>query len=382
MLINFKNWLESEEESSPSNILLPPSNIITLGLKREPKESGFCLHNPQINRFAQENSTQMFMVLAFVLYTIQKEWHLVTDSFDDFLEWVFGTAIPGNNWDYRGQSFSKYPHILGMHSKYSPDEAAHMRDLWANKNEIYSKVMSKLGGKSSTSMMDSPEYEVFKYLRTAVNGLGNIKAAFATQLIVGKFGCIDSVNTRAYDAMLRADIEKKGEKESGFKLVTRKNKAGKVIMKDGEPVTDVQNKDSLVGLKGYVQFLQTLQDMYGDNISKTLWDDWCEIVSQKILKSGTGKKINLNVNDQEFAINPYVPKRHIKSSLDKEKEYLNRVDPTGIGTGVSLGHLNAITQSGDFRTPRIKAMENFDSNAVINLIERIKEEIILAIEEA
>lgn len=381
MLINFKNWLESEEESSPSNILLPPSNIITLGSKRDPKVSGFCLHNPQINKFAQENSTQMFMVLAFVLYTIQKEWQIVRQTFPDFLKWVFEEAIPKDNWDYRGQSFSKYAHILGMHKIHSPNEAAHMRKLWEQKNTIYSTIMSLLSKKISTSLTDSSEFEIFKYLMQNVSGLGPVKAAFASQLIIGKFGCIDSVNTRAYFDMIKKDIKKK-DKKSGFKLVDRKDKDGKLIRVKGKKVQDIEAKDSLVGLKGYVEFLDSLQELYGDDISKILWDDWCQIVGEKVVKAGSDHDITLKVNNQEFTINPYVPKSNLKTLLDKEKEHLGLVDPTGIGTGVSLGHLSAITQSGDWRTPQIKAMENFDSNGVINLIERIKEEIILAIEEA
>jgi hypothetical protein len=381
MLINFKNWLESEEESSPSNILMPSSNIITLGSKRDPKVSGFCLHNPQINKFAQENSTQMFMVLAFVLYTIQKEWQIVRQTFPDFLKWVFEEAIPKDNWDYRGQSFSKYAHILGMHKIHSPNEAAHMRKLWEQKNTIYSTVMSLLSGKVSTSLTDSSEFEIFKYLVQNVSGLGAVKAAFASQLIIGKFGCIDSVNTRAYFDMIKKDIKKK-DKKSGFKLVDRKDKDGKLIRVKGKKVQDIETKDSLVGLKGYVEFLDSLQELYGDDISKILWDDWCQIVGEKIVKAGSDHDITLKVNNQEFTINPYVPKSNLRTLLNKEKEHLGLVDPTAIGTGVSLGHLSAITQSGDWRTPQIKAMENFDSNGVVNLIERIKEEIILAIEEA
>jgi len=381
MLINFKNWLESEEKSSQSNILLPPSNIITLGSKRDPKVSGFCLHNPQINKFAQENSTQMFMVLAFVLYTIQKEWQIVRQTFPDFLKWVFEEAIPKDNWDYRGQSFSKYAHILGMHKIHSPNEAAHMRKLWEQKNTIYSTVTSLLSKKISTSLTDSSEFEIFKYLMQNVSGLGPVKAAFASQLIIGKFGCIDSVNTRAYFNMIKKDIKKK-DKKSGFKLVDRKDKDGKLIRVKGKKVQDIEAKDSLVGLKGYVEFLDSLQELYGDDISKILWDDWCQIVGEKVVKAGSDHDITLKVNNQEFTINPYVPKSNLKTLLDKEKEHLGLVDPTGIGTGVSLGHLSAITQSGDWRTPQIKAMENFDSNGVVNLIERIKEEIILAIQES
>ena len=45
--MNFKEWLSVDE------------SLINLGQKREPKVSGFCLHNPQINQFAKENSKSL-----------------------------------------------------------------------------------------------------------------------------------------------------------------------------------------------------------------------------------------------------------------------------------------------------------------------------------
>jgi len=338
MHINFKDWLFAEE----SPLLAPnQADMINLGKKRDSHLSGFCSHNPQINTFAKENSTHMFIVFAFVLYTIQKEWQIVHHTFADFIKWVFEEAVPTGDWNYANTSFNQYANLLGASRKKSPSRAVYLEQLWGKRNTTYANIMSMMKDSSHTSLSDSSDYRIFKYIIENINGLGIIKSAFACQLIIGKFGCLDSVNVRAYSGMIQNDIREKGRK-SGFSM----NK---------DNVINVKTSD--VGLSGYVNFLNALEELYQDNVSKILWDDWCQIVSQKIVKAGKGK-ITLNVNNQIFNINPYAPKRNLADLLDREKNFLGSVDPEVTGSGVSLGHLSAIKNAGIFRTDRIKQMEH------------------------
>lgn len=338
--MEFKSWLLSEESK------------ILLGTKRSADSSGFCLHNPAINNFAKSNSTNMFIVFAFVFYTMQKSWPIVTQTFPYFLKWVFEEAIQKDNWSYQKQSFAKFPNLLGANKQY-PYQARYIAELWKKKNEIYSNIVGLMEGDKATS-----EYEIFKYILQNVTGLGVVKAAFVVQLIIGKYGCIDSINSRVYKDLIYHDIEKKGVK-SAFTLKKRKDRKRKVITDDeGNPIMDPVLKSSLLGLKGYVSFLQTLEDLYGDNVSKILWDDWCEIVDKKIAQSGSGDEITISLSGQEFKIKPYREPSHFKDLISREKESLSRIDPESTGQGVSLGHLDAITQSGDYRTPDIKRLEN------------------------
>lgn len=340
--MEFKSWLLSEESR------------ILLGTKRSADSSGFCLHNPKINNFAKSNSTNMFIVFAFVFYTIQKSWPIVTQTFPHFLKWIFEEAIQKDNWDFSKQSFAQYAGAssLGSNKQY-PLQARYLADFWKKKNEIYSNIMSLLKGDQATA-----EYEVFKYILQNVTGLGVVKAAFVAQLIIGKYGCIDSVNTRVYRDLIASDIKKRG-KASGFKLVARKTRKGNIITDDeGKPIMDPVTKNSILGLKGYIYFLQTLEDLYGDDISKVLWDDWCEIVDKKIAHSDSGDEITLSLGNQSVKIKPYRELSHFKDLISREKESLSRIDPESTGKGVSLGHLDAITQSGDYRTPDIKRLEN------------------------
>jgi hypothetical protein len=342
-MLNFKEWLLAEEFTS---LLTPEKDIITLGQRTPSDLSGFCLHNPQINKFALENATQMFIVFAFVLYTIQREWQVVHHTFPNFMKWVFEEAIHKDDWDYQGTPFANMNILMGGGGKKSKTSAPYLRELWLSKERIFDAIKTLHTGASPTSMMsDSSDYKIFKYILNNVKGLGIVKAAFASQLIIGKFGCIDSVNMRAYRGIIDADIESRG-KESSFTKKPRIGKTGVATDLAGNPVFDYEVKKSDRGLVGYVDFLKALEQNYGDDISQVLWNDWCRIVGQKIVKAGSGEKITLSVNGQIEQINPYVPKRHIKDLLDKEKEHLTQFPNPGLG--VSQGHLNAIRKASEY----------------------------------
>lgn len=353
MVVNFKKWLNEEEEKLPASLKKP----IVLGKFRKPQLSGFCMHNPEINQFARKNSTQMFLVLAFVLYTVQKEWQIVRQTFPEFIKWVFQEAIPKDNWDFTGQSFSGFANMgLASGKGDSKLHADWVEQLWKTKDKIFANVSRELDKQvTSTNITDAlAEFNIYKYLAENVNGLALAKAAFATQLMTGKFGCIDSVNMKAYDTVIRQNI--KDQEDSPFTLTKRKGKKGNDILdSEGKPIMDVvTKKTSGVSLRGYRDFLAYLEQLSNDDISKVLWNDWCEIVAQKVVKSGTGDKIKLKVNNQDFEINPYQPKRHLATLMGQEKEFLRAVDPKISGVGVSKGHLDPILASLQYTESDLK----------------------------
>jgi hypothetical protein len=323
-MFNFKAWLLEEE--------------IKLGSLRDDKISGFCLHNPAINQFARKNPTQMFIVFAFVFYTIQKEWELVRQTFPEFMKWIFEKAIFTDKWSYADQSFQKFGNLLGANKKTSPDEAPYLAELWSKKDATYTNIMRYLDQSPESKISSDSDMKIFEYIVDNIRGLGAVKAAFATQLMLGKFGCLDSVNTNAYKDVIQNYVKKKKKagKPTGF-----------AIKKDKDKV-DIQVNKSKAGLRGYVDFLKTLEDLYGDNISKILWDDWCEIVAQKVVKSGSGEKISIVVNGKQYDINPYRKKINTKDMMDIEKANLAEIDPDTTGTGVSQAHRDIILAAGKY----------------------------------
>lgn len=368
-MLNFKEWL-IEQEASP--ILTPERDVITLGQRTPSDLSGFCLHNTEINKFALENATQMFIVFAFVLYTIQKEWQVVHHTFPNFMKWVFEEAIHKDDWDYQGTPFANLNHLMGGGRNKSKTSAPFLRELWLSKDRIFDAIKTLHAGATPNSpMSDSSEFKIFKYILNNVNGLGIVKSAFAAQLIIGKFGCIDSVNMRAYRSIIDKDIESKGKKSS-FKKIPRQGKFGTLTDKAGNPVFDYEVKPSGVGLVGYVDFLQALEQIYGDNISQVLWNDWCRIVGQKIVKAGSGDKITLSVNGQIEQINPYVPKSHIKDLLDKEKLNLTQFPDPGLG--VSHGHLDAIRKASEFMREQSGELIDLYHITTLDALSKIKTE--------
>lgn len=285
----------------------PIASTIQAGKISSPSESGFCEHNPAVNKFAKANSTQMFIVLAFVFFTMQKQWVFVTNYFEDFVKWLFEIAIPKDDWNWKGKDFSKLPSMYGggkgeekrlkkeldkdgneiikynnniitpeqlkFIKLYNNDDAVYIAKLWKNKDRIYDFVMSNL---------DKPE-QIYFYFINEISGLAAVKAAFATQLILGKFGCIDSINQRVY-----ADL----------------------ISKNQDAFTPQGTvKSSQKGSAKYLDFLKQLEDLYQQDISKTLWDDWCEIVEHKILyanDTGENKQIQIQFKDgTNVNIDPY-----------------------------------------------------------------------------
>ena len=167
-----------------------------------------------------------------------------------------------SNWNYEHKPFHKFANLLAPSNDPQYANASYLQELWPKKNEIYSNIMA-LDKSSSSSLSDSSEFEIYKYIINNIRGLALAKAAFATQLILGKFGCIDSVNTAAYDALIRKDIEQKGDK-SAFTLQTRKVKKRPVLDAEGKEIQDaVIKKASGVSMRGYIDFLKALQDLYG-----------------------------------------------------------------------------------------------------------------------
>lgn len=314
-----------------------PVSSMSIGKIRKPEESGFCEHNTEVRKFAQRNSIQMFIVFAFVFFTIQKEWVFVTNYFEDFVKWLFEDAIPKDNWDWRNKSFSmlgaKYgtgkdeqfgvtknkkkertyqgevitPEQAKFIKLYKAEDAAYIAKIWKNKERIYDFIMSKL---------DKPE-EIYFYIVDKISGLGPVKAAFCTQLMLGKFGCIDSINQKVYKDVLQKypnAFDKKGT---------------------------VKNAEE------YLNFLKALEDLYKQDISKTLWDDWCEIVEHRIKyanESGETKEIEIILPSGETVLmNPYkIMRGGVKNTSDFIERSKKQINSTPTGKIVSGEHLGAV----------------------------------------
>jgi len=292
-------------------IYRPDGNTVEIGGQEE--TGGFCEHNPAINRFAFENPVHMFMVLAFVLFTMQKPWSVVTEGFVEFLTWWFTDAAKklqtnpsATDIQYpKDASYAKYVNRFGQNNSF-------MIGFWNNRVKIFEDLKALKEGKGSldkdakiiiTNLADtfdtenqskedkkihdsilvsledtlhSPEYLVFRYL-CSLDGLGAPKAGFVTQLLLGKMGCVDSVNTNIYKTFFPSatwDPKTSSARSVGIE------KSGKMAGTFSNPAER--------SMAGYAYFLKYLQHMYSNDehtrdVSKMMWDDWCEIIARKMI---------------------------------------------------------------------------------------------------
>jgi hypothetical protein len=285
----------------------------TVDIGGQEETGGFCEHNPAINRFAFENPVHMFMVLAFVLFTMQKPWSVVIEGFIEFLTWWFTDAAsklqenpsreditypkdasyakyvnrygPNNNyligfWNNRVQIFENLKALKegrGSLDKEAKIIITNLADTFDNKHqtpeeeEIHNSILLSL-----EDTLNSPEYLVFRYL-CSLDGLGAPKAGFVTQLILGKMGCVDSVNTNIYKSFFPSatwDPKTSSARSVGIE------KSGKMQGTFSNPAER--------SMAGYAYFLKYLQHMYSNDehirdVSRMMWDDWCEIIARKMI---------------------------------------------------------------------------------------------------
>ena len=276
----WKGIKEAEEDN--------PEEPNVLDLSKE-LDSGFCEFNPLINKFAQYSPDNLAEMLIFVIATQQQRWYDVVPKFPLLMAYVKknDTLLDPE----KASTNEKGELIYELPKSFSQLTLGFRKDaiqwVWDNKDSIYS-AMKPLFNQFNNSGEDSiaKEEAMFKiYLELIkVKGLGLPKAAFASQLIIGRLGCIDSINLNLYKG-----LDKEGE------LITYDKKKGTPNFKT--PGTSIDKKTGIMqvskgGIKlaeKYVQFLKHIAELTKSSeaqISQKLWDSWCELVALKINKTG------------------------------------------------------------------------------------------------
>lgn len=286
-----------------------------LDLTKERPSSHFCLHNPQINAFALSGPDEMAATILFAVASQLKDWGTIYTLYPYLIQYL----KDGHRVDrYDQKEVGKLGVLLFPHNK-------NIQAMWDMRHSIYTEVKKHYHN----------DLDLYKYLRT-LPGLGIIKAGFAIQLIAGKFGCIDNVNSYFYGAQAPN---------------TRTN-------------TDKKQAE-------YVQFLHQLELTLNDPISKRLWDDWCDIVAHRIRNSGGNKKTDLLVNMRQGKVTiPSYGLSHIT------RDYYQQGGQK-TGHDVSFEHGEAITgafqDSDEFKHSRLEE----EKAALAPLLEMIQHSLAL-----
>lgn len=325
----------------------------------ESSESGFCLHNPLIKPFAFDNEVNMAILVSFVFFTIAKKWMDVKFRFDSFLQWVMTTdkkfqkSPLTTNWTYdKGAYFADE----NVPAPFTGPKNAFIKSLWENKKRIYDKIIAIYDPKTDPKLSDEDylkkAIEIWYVLINNVSGLGPTKAAFCVQLMMGKLGCIDSINSSVYKAIAPDDLfTKKENKEKEIELKMKgapKDKDTKELNKSGYKIA-----------KAYIEFLNYLEKAASMDISKNLWDVWCDIVAQKLNFAGPKterKPIGISLPDG--SISQVMPYQKDQKSHELINKYLEMLGGKVDARDVSRDHADIIIKSRERIGESVKAFFN------------------------
>lgn len=279
---NWQKFLEQEDESEEGTS--EEENILDLGKELD---SGFCQFNPLINKYAQNSPEGLAEMLIFVIATQQQRWYDVVPKFPVMMAHIRkedGLLDPEKaTRNEKGDIIYDIPKAFSQLTLGFRKGA--IQWVWDSKEIIYSslKPLFDQFNKSGEDTIAKEEAMFKIYLELLkVKGLGLPKAAFASQLIIGRLGCIDSINLNLYkgldpDGQLITYDKKKGT--PNFKTPGKKDVGGIIQI----------SKGGIKLAEKYVQFLKHIAELTKSTeakISQQLWDSWCELVALKINKAG------------------------------------------------------------------------------------------------
>jgi len=267
------------DKTTPRPSIVSPNDPNLLDLTKS-LDSGFCEYNPQINQYAQSSPETLAEMIIFVIATIQKNWYDVVPVFNLLMNYLRKGNSLVNPSD--PEFYEKNIENSGFSSIILGEKLPSVNTIWNRRNEIYSRTKPYIDKYNKTSGIAKEEAMFEIYLSfLGLPNLGLPKAAFATQLVIGRLGCIDSVNMNLYK-----DVE-------GIKPLTSVDKDGKTTFKSMSSFKDKKilqiTKGGVKLAKGYVDFLKMLSKTTKSGeagISRFLWDSWVELIALKMNRSG------------------------------------------------------------------------------------------------
>jgi hypothetical protein len=323
MKLLFENWRRYiTEEEQEENVL---------DLSKE-LDSGFCDFNPLINQYAQYSPDSLAEMLIFVVATQQMRWYDVVPKFPIMMQHIRDNDMLLNpeeaEVNEKGKTVYKIPKAFAQLTLGFRKNA--IQSIWQSRELIFS-TMSPLFNRYNSSGEDTMQKEeaVFEIYLELIKlpGLGLPKAAFASQLLIGRLGCIDSINLNLY----------KGLDPEG-KLITYDSKGRPTFKTPG-----ISKKTGIVQVtkggvklaKQYVEFLKQIAKLTGSteaSISRKLWDSWVELVAIKINKKGD---INVTMpGGEKFVVpNDYsknISKADVNPSAAFRKQYIGKITPQDV----------------------------------------------------
>lgn len=319
------------------------------------EDSGFCRHNPLINQYARESPEQLAEVLIFVVATQLVRWPDVVSKFPNLMNFIYA-----NNGMFRQGEKRSEEALPKTFASIVVGKTDAIDFMWKNRSGIFSMLSPYIEEYHNSGAAKKEEAAFKLYLKLLqMPRLGLPKAGFAAQLIIGRLGCIDSINSNILE--LPQDImttDKEG--------ATRFKTPGKQD-KPTEDFVASLTKGGVELAKKYADYLSQLEKLSSDNITKILWDNWCDIVAYKIKNPRTRFGVELQGGLTGGEVESDYPRQY--GAGNPSGEFMKRYASNIAGTDVSLQHY----------PPALKAALK---EAKMNKLRQIiKEEIAKALQE-
>jgi len=312
-------------------LYLAEANVLDLSKKLD---AGFCEFNPVINQYAQYSPDNLAEMLIFVIATQQMRWYDVVPKFPILMKFVKdndGLLNPDTaTTDEMGKTRYEIPKAFAQLTLGFRKNA--IEQIWKQREAIYSRLNPLFAKYNNGGSLEKEEAVFYIYLEfMTLPGLGLPKAAFAVQLIIGRLGCIDSINLNLYKS-----LDPNGELIKFDKAGTPSFKRPGSSVKGG---VVTMTKGGIRLAEKYIEFLKQIANVTKSSeleISQQLWDSWVELVSLKINKTGD---IDVIMPDGEKFIVPNDYSKNVKDADTKpsaafRKKYIGNIT----GRDVSRQH--------------------------------------------
>ena len=285
---------------------------------------------PKIGNYAQANAENMAKTVIFVVASIKNAWPNMQAYFESLFKHLESTGSCHYDADKKPDWA---PLVVGKTDTIDW--------LWNNRRSIYESVMRAIDEDEKAGETGFIVYQAI----IRIFGLGLPKAGFLTQLVIGKFGCIDSVNLNLLGAKKPSNLmAAAGNSFKNPSLTLSKDSESNLNLTPDQRklytfLYGKYSKGSLDLIKGYADYLAEIES---EGVScEVLWNVWCEVIANKIRYAGQPIDVKLPNQSEPMRVKGY--KSVSKELLNRANKELQPWGTKKAASQISADHRRLIT---------------------------------------
>lgn len=280
-------------------------------------DMSFCEVNPMINKFASENPDNLFFVIFLAMASKGISWPDFRDMMPVLAKFIKQTDGEVDRISYIYDLKNRKRGVAGwFRTSHALKDG---NSLWKSRHKLYDKIYNQ-------GYIDDT-LKLYIYLSN-ISGLSTVKAAFVVQLLTGRMGCIDNINTDIYGIPVEiADVQ---NGDIRFQNISKATVDG---VKSEEPT-----KKGLFVAEKYIEFLNAIKAINkSSDVSKMLWDHWVQLSAAKAFFQGQGYIQLKTINGETVVMPAYKDKEKARSYRDELRASASETNPYG-ASKISADH--------------------------------------------